>query len=186
MRSFGSFAVVLQTKSLGDADKLITLFSKDFGKLTAIAKGVKRLKSRKRGSLEVFSHIKFFAHRGHNLPLITEVEVVDNYLRIRKDLRKMSVAYFFVEVVDRTTRDEEKHSEVYDLLVGSLAKLQTEKSLKKLRNGFSLKLAEILGFIPKGQFVPNPDELLERIIERKLASVRVGKRLQGCKRSDTF
>lgn len=178
MRSFGSSAVVLHSKPFGEADKLITLFSRDFGKLTAVAKGVKRLKSRKRGSLEVFCQIKFFAHKGHGMPLLTEVEIIDNYSRVRRDLRKMSVAYFFVEVVSRTTRDEEKHVEVYDLLVEFLNKLQKSTSLKKDRSDFSLRLAETLGFIPNGQFVPNPDELLENIIERKLGSVRVGKKLQ--------
>ena len=80
MRSFGSNAVVLSAKSYSEADKIITVFSKDFGKLTLMAKGVKRLKSRKRGSLEVFSNIKFFAHKGRGMPVVTEVEIIDNFV----------------------------------------------------------------------------------------------------------
>ncbi|OGM31272.1 DNA repair protein RecO [Candidatus Woesebacteria bacterium RIFCSPHIGHO2_01_FULL_44_21] len=178
MRSFGSNAVVLSAKSYSEADKIITVFSKDFGKLTLMAKGVKRLKSRKRGSLEVFSNIKFFAHKGRGMPVVTEVEIIDNFVDLRKDLKKVSVAYFFAEVVARTTRDEEEHAEIYVLLVNYLKRLEVGSSLKKLRTEFSLEIAEILGFIPKGQFVPNPDEMLESIIERKLGSVRVGKKLQ--------
>ena len=178
MRSFGSNAVVLSAKSYSEADKIITVFSKDFGKLTLMAKGVKRLKSRKRGSLEVFSNIKFFAHKGRGMPVVTEVEIIDNFVDLRKDLKKVSVAYFFAEVVARTTRDEEEHAEIYVLLVNYLKRLEVGSSLKTLRTEFSLEIAEILGFIPKGQFVPNPDEMLESIIERKLGSVRVGKKLQ--------
>lgn len=177
-RNIRSEAVVLSTRPYSEADKLITLFSRDFGKLTLLAKGVRRLKSRKRGGLEVFSHIKFSAYKGKGMPVITEVETVDNFSPIRKNLKKVSVAYFFVEIVSRATREEEKHEAVYELLAWFLKGLSFRSDLKKLRREFSIELAEELGFIPKGQFVPNPDLLLENIIERKLASVRVGKKLQ--------
>jgi len=176
--TLSSEAIVLSTKSYAEADKLITIFSKNFGKLTLIAKGVKRLKSRKRGSLEVFSIIKFFAHRGKGMPIITEVEIIDNLAQLRRDLKKVSVAYFLLEVVSKTTRDEERHHEVYNLLADTLKKLTKEIRLKSLRREFSLELMTLQGFIPKNQFVPNADELLENIIERKLGSVRVGKKLQ--------
>jgi len=177
-RGIVSEAIVLSSRPYSEADKIVSLFSKNFGKITVIAKGVKRLKSRKRGSLEVFSYIKFSAHTGKGLPIITETEMINNYSDLRKDLKRVSVAYFFAEVVLRTTRDEEKHEEVFDLLVYYLQKLEVEKSLKRLRNEFSIELAETLGFIPKGAHVPDADELLESIIERKLGSVRVGRKLQ--------
>lgn len=176
--TYTSEAIVLSTKSYGEADKLITLFSKSFGKLTLIAKGIKRLKSRKRGSLEVFSAVKFFAHKTKWLPILTEVEIVNNFSELRKDLKKVSVAYFLLEVVSRTTRDEERHEEIYTLLMDTLKKLEKENKLKNLRREFSLQLMHLQGFIPQNQFVPNPDELLESVIERKLGSVRVGKKLQ--------
>lgn len=178
-RNIASEAIVLSSKSYSEADKLVTLFSKDHGKITLIAKGVKKLKSRKRGSLEPFSIIKFSAFSGHGMPIMTEAEVLDNLSDFRTNLAKVSVAYFFVEVVYRATRDEEPHKEIFDLLRKSLNRLKSEDKLKKLRREFSIELAEILGFIPEGQFVPNADEMIEAIIERKLGSVRVGRKLQG-------
>ena len=177
-RSIFSEAVVLSSRPFSEADKLITVFSKDFGKLTLLARGVKRTKSRKRGALEVFNQIKFFAHKSKGLPVMTEVEVINNFTKVREVLKRVAVAYFLVEVVAQATREEEPNQDVYYLLVVSLDKLSNEKKLKELRSEFSIKLAERLGFIPEGQFVPNSDELIENIIERKLGSVRVGKKLQ--------
>lgn len=170
--------MVLSSRTYSEADKIITVFSKNYGKLSLMAKGVRRIKSRKRGSLEVFSLIKFFAHKSHWMPIITEVEIIDTLSGIRRDLNKVSVAYFLAEAVSRTT-GEEKNDEVYNLLVRALGSLEKQVNLKKFRNNFSLELAHALGFIDQNQFVPNPDELLESIIERKLTTVRIGKKLQG-------
>jgi len=178
MHSIASEAIVLSYKSYSEADKLVTVFSKDYGMLTFLAKGVKKLKSRKRGALELFSIIKFFAKETKGIPLLTEVEIIDNLAFIKDDLKKISVAYFFAEIVLRTSGGLEKNSQIYFLLRNYLERLNHEKSLKKVRSDFSLKLAQILGFIPDDQFISNPDELLENIIEKKLSSVRVGKRLQ--------
>ena len=177
--SISTEGIVLSSRAYSEADKIITIYTAKHGKLSFIAKGVKRPKSRKRGSLEVFSHVKLQAQRGKGMPLLTEVEILDSFNPIRKDLKKVAVAYFIAETILRTTRDEEPHAEIYWLLVHYLTKLKKEVLLKKLRNEFSLELAETLGFIPKGQFVPDTDELLESIIERKLGSVRVGKKLQS-------
>lgn len=177
-RSISSDAIVLSSKPFSEADKLITVLSRKFGKMTLVAKGVRRLKSRKCGSLEVFSQIKFMAHITRGLSVVTEVEPVNNFTQLRRDLKKVAVAYFFTEAVLNTTRDEEKHEEVYELLTSCLKKLEQGTELKRIRKEFSIKLAELLGFIPERQFVPDPDELLESIIERRLASVRVGKKLQ--------
>jgi DNA repair protein RecO (recombination protein O) len=177
-RSIAGEAVVLSSRDYSEADKIITLFTKYSGKMTTMAKGVKRPKSRKRGTLEVFSQIKFSAHRGSGMPILTETETINNFPKIRPNLAKVSVAYFFLEAVARTIRDEEANDEIYSLLVENLNALEEAKNLKKIRNNFSIALMESLGFIPEGQHVPSPDELLESIIERKLASVRVGKKLQ--------
>lgn len=177
-RNISSEAIVLSSKSIGEADKLVTVFSKNFGKMTLIAKGVKRLKSRKRGTLEPFSIIKFSGISAKGIPLVNETSIINNLSLVRTDLKKVSVAYFFVEVIMRATQDEEPNQELYSLLENNLIKLESDHKLKKLRQDFSIKLAEILGFIPTDQFVPNTDELIEAIIERKLGSIRVGKKLQ--------
>lgn len=178
-KKYSSKGIVLARKNFSEADRIIAVYSKDYGKLTFIAKGVRKLKSRKRGSLEVFSHIKFAASRGKSLDIMTEVEAINPFNRLRKELEKASVAYFFMETVGRLTRDGAKSISLYSYVLYSIKKLDNGdyKNLRVFRREFIKDCLEILGFWPKGKKLENPDEMLEIITERQMNSVRVGKRL---------
>ena len=176
-KNFSSEGVVLARRSYGEADRIVSIYSKHFGRLSFIANGVRRPTSRKRASLEIFTHLSFLANRGRSLDLIMETQTIDSYRAIRKSLKKVSLAYFFCEVVGRITREEEKNLELYDLLLNYLEALKTEKNLKSFRLKFIYEVLTLLGFWPKGRQIPNPDGLLESVLERRLSSVRVGKKL---------
>ena len=178
-RNFSSQAIILSRKNYSEADRIITAFSRDFGKLTFLAKGVRGVKSRKRGHLEIFNLLNFSASRGRDMNLMTEAEVVNNFSLIRKSLKKTAVAYFLVDVVKRVTRDEEEHREVFDLLSEYLQKLETTTAMKSLRNDFSYKLLVLLGFWPSGKILTDTDRVLEEIVEHELSSIRVGKKIAG-------
>jgi len=176
-KTFSSEGIVLARKNYGEADRIVSIFSKHFGRLSFIAKGVRRPISRKRASLEIFTHISFFAHSGRSLDLILETQIIDSFREIRKSLKKVSLAYFYCEVVGRITREAEKNLELYNLLLNYLEELKTEKNLKSVRLKFIYDVLVIMGFWPKGKEIPNPDALLEAVLERRLSSVRVGKKL---------
>lgn len=127
--------------------------------------------------MEVFSHIKFSASRGKNLDLITEVEIIDSFPKIRKNLKKVAVAYYIMEVVGRVIREDKKNEKLYSYLLKTLRKLKTSKTLKKLRKDFVYETLILLGFWPKGKAMDNPDAVLEDVIEREINSIRVGKKL---------
>lgn len=167
----------MSSTTYSEADKIITVYTKEFGKIALLARGIKKLKSRKRGALQVFSIIKFTAYRGNGMPVVVEAEVIDSLVEIRNDLKKIAIAFFYVEAISRTTREDEGNSEIYSLLVGYLTKLKENEKYGLYRKQFVIKLVEILGFIPKNKFVADPDGLLEAVTERKLSSVRVGKRI---------
>jgi DNA repair protein RecO (recombination protein O) len=175
--NFHSEGIVLRRRNFGEADRVIIIFTKDFGKVSLLAKGVRKLTSRKRGHLEVFSRVKFSAHKGKALDIVTEVQTLDSFAPIRKSLKKVAVAYFLVEAVGRVTREEEKHAEVYTLLCQSLKNLENSQNLKSLRLDFTIELLTALGFWPRGKEMQNPDKVLEEVAERRISSVRVGKKL---------
>lgn len=180
-KRYSSEGIVLARRNFGEADRILVVYSKKFGKVSFIAKGVRKLESRKRGSLEVFSHFKFAASRGKNLDLITEAEVIDSYPTIRKNLKKVTVAYYFMEVVGRVTSEDEKNEELYSLLAGYLDKLRgrtsSGTSLGNLRKNFVRDVLTLIGFWPKGKPMENPDYVLEDVVEREMSSARVGKKL---------
>lgn len=178
-KTYSSEGVVLARRSYGEADRIVSIYSKHFGRLSFIAKGVRRPASRKRASLEVFTRLSFLAHKGRGIDLIVETQAIDSYKAVRKSLRRVSLAYFFCEVVGKITREGEKNPELYKLLVGYLEALKIRKDLKDLRLKFIHDVVSLLGFWPKGREIPNPDGLLESVLERRLSTIRVGKRLSA-------
>ena len=176
-RHFSSNGVVLKRHDFGETDRILVIYSKHFGKLSMIAKGIKKPESKKRGSLEVFSHIKFAGHAGAGLDIITEAETIEHYSEIRQDLKKVSVAYYLVEVVNKTTNDAEYHPEIYELLTRYLEILKVTNSLKKFRLDFTYQMLVKLGYWPENVKLDDPDTELEKVIERTLHSVRVGKKV---------
>jgi len=174
-RSYTSEGIVLARRNWGEADRILVIYSKNQGRISLIAKGVRRPKSRKRGHIEVFNRVAFQGAIGRGIDIMTEAEVINDFKEIRKNLKKVSLAYYFCEVIGKITHDGEPNIEVYNLLVENLGNLKTAKRLKILRLGFILKLLTLLGFWPKGEPLSDPDRQLEEVIERQLSSVRVGK-----------
>lgn len=181
MAGYRTEGVILKRTNFGEADKLLTLFSKHFGKIRLLAKGIRKPKSRKGGNLELFNWVKIYVAKGRNLDLVTEVEVVKPFRKWRKDLSRVAIAYHLAELVDRLTAEEAKSREVFDLLVLSLEKLGTEEDLEKLRSDFEVRLLEELGFWPRGKSAQQVDlqAYIEKLIEKRLNSRKIFKELQG-------
>ena len=177
IRSYSSEGFVLSRKNYGEADRILTVYSKHLGKVTLLAKGVRKPKSRKRGHIEVFSRLKFSASRTKGFDIMTEAELVDSFETIRKDLKKVSVAYYFCELVNRITRDGEKNDAIFVQMSENLDLMKNGVNLRRLRESFVVDTLVALGFWPEGAKVNNPDRILEEVIESRMASSRVGKRV---------
>jgi len=175
--SYSSEGIVLARRHFGEADRILVLYTKNFGRISLIAKGVRRPKSRKRGHIEVFNYLRFQAIHGRGLDLMTEAEVIEDFAEIRKNLRRVSLAYYFAEVLGRITHENEPNDEIFDLVLDHLESLKTIKRLKVLRMDFVRKLLVLMGYWPGGEGLDDPDKKLEEVIERQIASVRVGKRM---------
>ena len=175
--SYTSEGIVLGRRDFGEADRILILYTKNFGRISLIAKGVRRPKSKKRGHLEVFNLVKFQAITGHGIDMMTEAEVIDDFKDIRKSLKKISLAYYFSEVIGRITHEQESNIELFHLILNYLSSLKTATELKKLREDFIGEILVLLGYWPADKKLSDPDEKLEEVIERQIYSVRVGKRM---------
>lgn len=176
-RAYTSEGVVLLRKKFGEADRIISLYTFKFGKISVLAKGIRRPKSRKRGHLEIFSHINFQATKSESLGIMTEADTINSFDKIRKDLNKVSLAYYFCEVVNKITHEHEENTEVFRLLVGVLKRLEDEERLRSLRKFFVTKLLEAMGYWPRGEALADPDRALSEVLERELNSVKIGKKM---------
>ena len=177
MRTYSDEGIVLARRNFGEADRILSIYSKNHGRISVIAKGIRKLTSRKRGHLEVFSYIRFQAVEGHGIGILTEVETINSFESFKKDLKKVSLAYFFCEVIGKITHEHERNDGIFELILNYLEKLQFEDRLKSLRMNFILDLLVIAGFWPKEKKLVNPDEKLEEVIERSINSIRVGRKV---------
>jgi DNA repair protein RecO (recombination protein O) len=176
-KTYSSEGFVMARKNYGEADRILILFTKDFGKISMIAKGVRKLTSRKRGGIEIFSKIKFSAVKGKSLDILTEIKMIDSYDAIRSDLRRVSVAYYISEVLSKVTRENEKHEEIFSILDEYFHKIEMTRNLKQMRLNFVKDILISIGFWPEGKPMDNPDQVLENVIERKINSSRVGRKM---------
>lgn len=176
MFSFKTDGVILKRTNFGEADKIFTVFTKHYGKLHLIAKGVRKITSRKAPHLEPFSLTKLYIAKGKNMGLVTEAEVVNNFSGLRSDLKKIGLAYQICELTDRLCPDEQVNRSLFELLVGELIKLNSSASEENYPiNDFILKLLWDLGYLPKGKTIASQDiqTFAEEVMEHKLKSTQL-------------
>ncbi|OGM13543.1 DNA repair protein RecO [Candidatus Woesebacteria bacterium RIFCSPLOWO2_01_FULL_39_23] len=175
--AYTSLGIVLARRNYSEADRIVVIFSKNFGKISLIAKGVRKPKSKKRGSIEIFNIVKFSASKTKSIDIMTESIQIESFIDIKKDLKKVAVAYYLMEVIGRITVENEAHDEIYELMVKYLNLLKSGDNLKDLRQNFIYEVLTNLGFWPRGKTITNPDRVIEDIVERKMNSARVGRRM---------
>ncbi len=178
-RTYTSEGIILSRKNYSEADRILICLSKHFGKVTLLAKGIRKIKSKKRGHLEIFSKVKFSAVSGHGMDIVTETETINDFSGVRTNLNKITLAYYFCEVANKIIHEDGNPSTVYVLLSKALQDIETETELKKLRLKFIYELLIEMGYWPENKKMIDADIVLEDVLERKLNSVRVGKQVLG-------
>lgn len=141
-------AIVLRTMRLGEADRIVTMAGRDHGRIRAVAKGVRKTKSRFGGRLEPFSYVSLVLWRGKSgLDTVTQAEVIEPFRSIREDLDRFALGEVMLEASDRVIQESEPCSRALNLLLGSLSGLAADRSPLVLA-GFLLKLSGVAGFAP--------------------------------------
>ncbi len=140
--------VVLHHKEWGEADRLVTLFTRELGKIQAIAKGVRKPRSRKAGHLEPFTRSSIFVARGRTFFILTQAEAREVYSTIKNDLVLLGHASYVVELLTRFTTEEEEQRDLYRLLVKSLTRLNRGDDPLLVVRYYEIRLLDIVGFRP--------------------------------------
>jgi len=180
MPSYKTEGVILKRLNYGEADRILTIYTKNRGKIGAIAKGVRKITSKKGGNVELFNHCVLFLAEGKNLDIVTEVQVVHSFSRISDDLEKTAEAFYLVELIDQLTPDGQVNRQVFDLLVRALSQIIADSSVKeckKIVNQFEVNLLKLLGFWSDSLDRRNIKGYIEEIIERELKSPKFQEKL---------
>jgi len=142
-------AVVLRHSDWGEADRLLVLYTREAGKMRAVAKGARRLRSRKAGHLEPFTRVALMLARGRDLWIVTQAQTVSAYLSLREDLLRTGYAAYVVELLDRFTYDEGENLSLYTLLYTTLERIDAGEDLFLVARYYELRLLDLLGFRPE-------------------------------------
>ena len=185
MGTYKTEGIVLKRSNYGEADRILTIYTKHYGKIKALAKGVRKVTSRKGGNLELFNHCVLFLAEGRNLDIVTEAQVVNSFSRLKKDLSKTAAAFYLVELVDQLTPDRQVSRQVFDLLVGALGELGANlpagearrPELGGITQSFEVKLLRLLGFWSDSIDRRNIKGYIEEIIEKELKSPRLQEKI---------
>lgn len=140
-------AVVLKAIKLGEADRILTLFTRNHGKVRAVAKGVRKTKSRFGGRLEPFTLVDLMLYRGRSLDTITAASIVEPFRQVREDYARYTAASALVEAVEKVTEEQERQYSTYSLLVGGLHAL-AEHGIGTVVPAFLVKLLSVSGYHP--------------------------------------
>ncbi|MDD2922375.1 MAG: DNA repair protein RecO [Anaerolineales bacterium] len=153
MPAFHSFrvsAVVLRHKDWGEADQLLTLYTREQGKLRVVAKGARKITSRKAGHLQPFTYVNLQLAKGRDLMIVTQAETVNAFLGIGADLMKTGYASYIVELLDRFVyEDDGGNPGVFKMLTETLERLEKESDAWVAVRYYEMRLLDHVGFRPQ-------------------------------------
>ena len=163
-RTYRTQAVILRRRDVGDADRVLTVFTPDRGKMELIGKGIRKTTSRKAGHLELFTHVSFLAAQARTWDIITEAQAIQSFRHLRTDLDTIGQASYVAELIDAFTQSEDENQLLWDLLLLVLRELDEGVETGRQGDGetgsaradsgvlmrwFELHLLGLVGFQPE-------------------------------------
>lgn len=142
--------IVLRTRDLGEHDRLVTLYTRDLGKLTAVARGARRVRSRFGGALELFTwgEAVGFEREGRELVRLDHFDIRRSFRALREDLERLGQGARMIEAIARLTAERDPHPACFALLLRGLRALESAPPAR-VQLAFMLRLLDLLGHRPR-------------------------------------
>ena len=148
-RNYQTEAVIIKKTKLGEADRILALYTPHLGKIQGVAKGVRRPRSKMAGHLELLTHSQISLARGRNLDTITGTQTIDSFLPLKSDLELASQGLYATELVDKFTAEHVENRPLFQLLVDTLHRLCQENKNELTLRYFELHLLNAVGYRPQ-------------------------------------
>jgi len=150
-RNYETKAVVIKKIKLGEADRIITFYTPDLGKIEGVAKGVRRPRSKLAGHLELLTYTDIRMARGRHLDTVIGSQAIDSFMTLKNDIRLAAQGLYTAELVNQFTSDQIANPRLFDLFVETLSRLQAANNSEITLRYFELHLLEMVGFRPQLQ-----------------------------------
>lgn len=175
MRTYKTEGIIIKRRNFGEADRILTVFTKRLGKIQIKAVGVRRITSRRSPHVELLNLSALTLHKGKFLPILTEAQTIEDFSSIKDNLTKVGFAYHICELVDGLCPENQENGRVFDLLSEVLFRLEHEEEIASVIHEFEIELLTILGYYKPSWRPQSIDTTLfiESILERRLKSKRL-------------
>lgn len=179
MRTYTVQGIILKRKNVGEADRILTVFTREHGKIQIKAKGVRRIASKRASHIEPLNKAALTLYKGVSMPILTEATAVEHFSTLKEDLAKLGFAYHICELVDGLCPENQDNGRVFQMLEEILHRLGSTEDIAELIHGFEVELLTVLGYWSGNA---NARELntafyIENILERKLKTRQILPRL---------
>lgn len=147
MAVYKADAIVIRSREYGESDRLVTLFSREHGKLEAVAKGVRKPKSTQRGGTQLFTYADFLLYKGKTLDTVNQAQPRESFIHLWDDFDRTIAASGIVELLDISTTREQPEPQLFTLTLSFLFLL---KHLDPYiaQAAYALKLMDLQGYLP--------------------------------------
>ncbi len=149
-RSFNTTAIVLKNIKYKDSDKIYTLYSQDRGKISVIGAGVRKISSRRSGSMDSFNSVSIKASEHESGQLyLSEVVLINPFKNLKNNYDSVKHGFYIAELISKMTKEDEHAQEIFQLVSETLEKLDIAKeNIIVIENRFEIKFMQLLGYQP--------------------------------------
>lgn len=174
MKSIVVDGIILKRKSVGEADRFVTLFTKQFGKMQLKAVGVRKIASRRASHIELLNVVRCGLYKGKGMPILTEITTQQSFSTLKTDLTKVGFAYHICELVDGLCPENQENPAIFILLQNVLMQLEQEEELASVIHNFEVKLLTLLGYwTEQSSEKLHTAFIIESILERRLKTRQI-------------
>ena len=142
---FKAEGIILKRRNLGETDRILTVFTHQRGKITVLAKGVRKITSRRAGNVELLNRSILYLHQAKSFFILTEAQTIDTYPQLKTNLTLSTYAFHIIELVDKLTAENQENDMLYEHLVNVLQRL-SRNPRQILVRAFEAKILTNQGF----------------------------------------
>ena len=150
-REYKTEAVIIRKTKSGEADRILTLYTPEYGKIDVFAKGIRRPKSKLAGHLELLTYSQINLARGRNLDTVIGAQTIDSFLNLKNDLMLTSSGLYAAELINQFSVAHVSSQQLFNLFLETLARLAKAESPDLTLRYFELHLLDLAGYRPQLQ-----------------------------------
>ncbi|MFC1496192.1 DNA repair protein RecO [Candidatus Margulisiibacteriota bacterium] len=165
MALYKTEGIILGSCPFEESGKLVTVFTKEHGKISVIAKGAKRPTSRFGGRLETFSYGELLLAKGRNLDILSQMELRESFQSIREDHTQLNLGFYFIKIIQAATMQRQRNPKLFKLLLLSLKKMKDGAALDYVVRFFEINLLKAEGVFRADQL---PEEIISEHLDKDI------------------